>query len=289
MVEDNPDVCYNIKLNLELNGYEVITAANGKEAIELLESGKAENPDLIISDIMMPEMDGYSFFNEISQITSLNQIPFIFLSAKSTPEDIRFGKMLGVDDYLTKPFTKEDLLAVIEGKIKRSKKIKSVNDKLEELYSTLSTEIEPTLESPEECKGILIYMLWDDRYGPEIKQYYPDDKDFPFKVKDLGNQLFNVSNSIYGYDNITKAEGILVKIQNFNIDGYAYFDAYPDEKERFGEKQFMLGLLATRISYFHSLIIKRTFQEISKKIKNDEEWDIEIYQNELCDVLSQVP
>ncbi|MHA1150437.1 MAG: response regulator transcription factor [Promethearchaeota archaeon] len=289
VVEDHPDVCYNIKLNLELNGYEVITAENGKKAIELLESGKAHNPDLIISDIMMPEMDGYDFFEHISRMATINHIPFIFLSAKSTPEDIRFGKMLGVDDYLTKPFAKEDLLAVIKGKLKRSKKIKLVNEKLQALFSSITNKTQINTLSSEECKGILLYMIWDDRYGPEIRKYHPDDKTFPFEVRELGNQLFNVSNSIYGYDNITQAEGILVKIHNFSIDGYAYFDAYPDERERFGEKQFMLGFLAPQISYFHSMIIKKSFQEISKKIKNDEEWNIESYQAELCNALSQVP
>ncbi|MCK4848744.1 MAG: response regulator, partial [Candidatus Heimdallarchaeota archaeon] len=103
VVEDNPDVLFNIQVALEANEYEVETASNGKKAIKKL-SEMGKNPDLIISDIMMPEMDGYDFFNIVSQNSVWSRIPFVFLSAKSKPEDVRFGKILGADDYITKPF-----------------------------------------------------------------------------------------------------------------------------------------------------------------------------------------
>ena len=91
IVEDNVDLLYAIKLNLESNKFKVIAAKNGKNALNIL-SNLDEVPEVIISDIMMPEMDGYEFFTEVSKIPKVNQIPFIFLTAKSSPEDIRFGK-----------------------------------------------------------------------------------------------------------------------------------------------------------------------------------------------------
>lgn len=81
---------------------------SGDKAIKTL-SNLNSTPEVIISDIMMPNMDGYDFFNAISTHSQWNQIPFLFLTAKSTPEDIRLGKMLGVDDYITKPFNERIL------------------------------------------------------------------------------------------------------------------------------------------------------------------------------------
>ena len=103
VVEDNRDLLFSLNLILESNNYKSITSRNGKEALVILNE-LDQVPDIIISDIMMPEMDGYEFFKEISNSSRWNRIPFIFLSARSTPQDIRFGKLLGVDDYITKPF-----------------------------------------------------------------------------------------------------------------------------------------------------------------------------------------
>ena len=110
VVDDNKDILFNLKLLLESNNYLVETAETGEDALKVLSDLK-NPPDIIISDIMMPKMDGYHFFETISENLKWNRIPFIFISALSTPEDIRLGKMLGVDDYLTKPFKEEDLLA----------------------------------------------------------------------------------------------------------------------------------------------------------------------------------
>ena len=111
-----------VKLLLESNDYRVETAKTGEDALKILSDLKTP-PDIIISDIMMPKMNGYNFFETVSDNLKWNRIPFIFISALSTPEDIRIGKMLGVDDYLTKPFKEEDLLATISGKVNRKYKI----------------------------------------------------------------------------------------------------------------------------------------------------------------------
>jgi len=116
VVEDNPDVLFNIQITLEANNFKVITAINGKKAIKtLLERKKA--PDLIITDIMMPEMDGYEFYQVISNDPKWKNIPLLFLSALATPDDIRFARILGVGDYITKPFKEEVLLEMIEKKL----------------------------------------------------------------------------------------------------------------------------------------------------------------------------
>ncbi len=121
LVDDDKDLLFTVRLLLEENDYEVITASNGKKALNLL-SAAERLPDVIISDVNMPEMDGLEFFHYISENSRLKDIAFIFLTVVNSPEDVRQGKRLGVDHYLSKPFHKEDLLAVIEGTIARYKR-----------------------------------------------------------------------------------------------------------------------------------------------------------------------
>ncbi|MDX2002340.1 MAG: response regulator [Chitinophagales bacterium] len=121
LIEDNLEVRENTAEILELANYKVVTAENGKEGVE-----KAVNtlPDLIICDIMMPEMDGYGVLHILSKNDKTNHIPFIFLSAKANRGDVRKGMEMGADDYLTKPFEDIELLNAIESRLKRNELLK---------------------------------------------------------------------------------------------------------------------------------------------------------------------
>jgi CRP-like cAMP-binding protein/CheY-like chemotaxis protein len=117
IIEDNLEVRENTEEILSLAGYEVVTAENGKVGVE-----KAQSliPDLIICDIMMPELDGYGVLHILSKGNETATIPFIFLTAKTETTDIRKGMNLGADDYLTKPFDDTDLLNAIEVRLRKS-------------------------------------------------------------------------------------------------------------------------------------------------------------------------
>jgi len=284
VVEDNVDLLYNLNLLLESNNYRPITAKNGKEALEIL-SNLEEIPEVIISDIMMPEMDGYEFFRKISNNPLWNRIPFLFLSARTTPKDIRFGKLLGVDAYLTKPFNEKDLLAILLGRIARNKRINALNTKIEESFSTSNTIMKSPIEGQREYFICLFLAFWDDKFGPELHQYFPEEKIFPIPLNDIVNQLFTVATSIYGHDKITKAEGVLLDIKNLKSRGYLFFDSYLDKKERFGEKQYMIAVIAPSINYFHTLEIKEIFIDLSEKIKNKTNWNIEEYWKKIYDIM----
>ena len=284
VVEDNLDLLYNLNILLESNNYKPITAKNGKEAIEIL-SNLEEIPDVIISDIMMPEMDGYEFFKIISNEPRWNRIPFLFLSALINPKDIRFGRLLGVDDYLTKPFDEKDLLAILSGRIARNKRINALNKKINESFSTTNLKMNIPIEDQKERFICLFLAFWDDKTGPELNQYFPEEKVFPIPLDDIVNQLFTVATSIYGHDKITKAEGVLLDIKNLNTRGYLFFDSYPDKKERFGEKQYMFAVIAPSINYFHTLEIKEIFTDLSKKIKKKTDWNIEEYWEKIYDIM----
>jgi CheY-like chemotaxis protein len=121
-VDDYPAFLNMIETTLQAEGYEVWTATNGQDALDRLLTAYREQslvPDVILADIMMPVMDGYTFYDQVRGNPYLNHIPFIFLTAKARIEDIRQGKELGVDDYLCKPCTVDDLLASVRGKLER--------------------------------------------------------------------------------------------------------------------------------------------------------------------------
>jgi DNA-binding response OmpR family regulator len=117
IIEDNKDIRENTGEILSLASYEVITAENGKIGVELASS---EKPDLIVCDIMMPELDGYGVLHILSKKKETASIPFIFLTAKTERTDIRKGMELGADDYLTKPFSDTELLNSIETRLKKN-------------------------------------------------------------------------------------------------------------------------------------------------------------------------
>lgn len=114
LIEDNPDIRENTSEILALAGYDVSTAENGKIGVDIAQRLK---PDLIICDIMMPELDGYGVLHILNKNSETSSIPFIFLTAKTEKTDIRKGMTLGADDYLTKPFDDTDLLNAIETRL----------------------------------------------------------------------------------------------------------------------------------------------------------------------------
>jgi len=122
IIEDNKDVRENLEELLALSGYQVQTAENGKAgAAKAMETV----PDLILCDIMMPELDGFGVLRILSNNPVTMDIPFIFLTAKTEKEDFRKGMGLGADDYITKPYDDVQLLDTIEVRLKKSARIKN--------------------------------------------------------------------------------------------------------------------------------------------------------------------
>jgi CRP-like cAMP-binding protein/CheY-like chemotaxis protein len=122
IIEDNEDIRENLAEILELAGYEAHMAENGKIGVEKAEK---ELPDLILCDVMMPVLDGFGTLSILNKKPQTADIPFIFLTAKSEKADFRYGMNLGADDYITKPFESNELLSVVEMRLKKSEKIKA--------------------------------------------------------------------------------------------------------------------------------------------------------------------
>lgn len=107
LVEDEHHVRDIAKIVLELEGFEVIEAENGRVALDMLTT---HMPDLIITDIMMPEMDGVEFFLSLKESDRTSSIPVIVLTVKCQFEDIKYASLLGMDEYMTKPFDPRNLV-----------------------------------------------------------------------------------------------------------------------------------------------------------------------------------
>jgi DNA-binding LytR/AlgR family response regulator len=116
IIEDDEFVQDNINLILEEEGYQVIGAETGRKGIKLAENSQ---PDLIICDIMLPDINGYEIIQELKEDKNLSKIPFIFLSARAEMRDLREGMNLGADDYLTKPFRRDELLNAIKTRLRK--------------------------------------------------------------------------------------------------------------------------------------------------------------------------
>lgn len=116
IIDDHNEIRENISEILTLAGYQCITAANGKEGVDL---ATREKPDLIICDIMMPELDGYGVLHLLRKNEDTAFTPFIFLSAKTERSDLRKGMDMGADDYITKPFDDIELLNAVETRLRK--------------------------------------------------------------------------------------------------------------------------------------------------------------------------
>jgi DNA-binding NarL/FixJ family response regulator len=141
VIEDQAPMRRNIALLLEMEGFEVVTAANGAAG---LETARKEKPDLILCDVMMPEMDGYGVVQALRGEKEFATTPFIFLTARGDRGDVRVGMNFGADDYLTKPVIREDLLAAVQARLARAQA-------LEQRVTAAATEaagFKPDFSSP---------------------------------------------------------------------------------------------------------------------------------------------
>ena len=134
LIEDDAVLRENTAELLELSNYIVSTAPNGKIGVQL---AFEKIPDIVVCDIMMPELDGYGVLEALSRNNSTKYIPFIFLSAKTERKDVRKGMDLGADDYITKPYTEDELISAIESRLAKAsilndERNSTANDQLKE-------------------------------------------------------------------------------------------------------------------------------------------------------------
>jgi len=192
VIEDNADMCQNIASILKLGRYEVLTSNSGKVGIEMVQESP---PDLILCDIMMPELDGYGVLHLLSKDPATANIPFIFLTAKTDLRDFRTGMNLGADDYITKPFDGLELLNVIELRLKKNDLIKTtfrntINDINDFFYKTKQL---PDFQKLSDQRRSRVYKKKEFVFveGDQPKYAYFVDKGLvkTFKANNEGKEL----------------------------------------------------------------------------------------------------
>lgn len=146
MIEDNEEILEEVLTWLSLEEYEAIGATNGQQGIDL---ALQQHPDLILSDIMMPEKDGHRVLLELRTHPTTALTPFIFTTAKQAKIDIRYGMEMGADDYITKPFGREELLAAVRSRLARSQRaIQEREQRIGELRDSLLYRLPHELRTP---------------------------------------------------------------------------------------------------------------------------------------------
>jgi signal transduction histidine kinase len=239
VVEDSPEVRANIVDILDANDHKVIEAEDGREALSII---REELPDLIVSDIMMPDMDGYELNAELKKDSFTSAIPFIFLTAKSSYDDMRKGMREGADDFLTKPFKSHDLLEAVESKIR---KYNQIEERMNELRKNISMYV------PHEMRTPLVSILG---YAGFLKEER-DELD----LQERCEMIDNINNSAHRLNDI---------VQKF-LD-YSEISVIESDKKE---------LERIRESYTEDVkvILKRKVCEIAKSFKriNDLEFDIQ--------------
>jgi CRP-like cAMP-binding protein/CheY-like chemotaxis protein len=212
LIEDNKDVRENTAEILSLAQYDVLTASNGKEGVEMAQK---EKPDLIICDIMMPVLDGHGALHLLSKNEDTSSIPFIFLTAKAERSDFRKGMEMGADDYLTKPFDDVELLNAIESRLKKNeilkkeftKNIEGINDFINE-----ANGVESLKELSKE-RDVRIYKKKDGIYKegnyPKGVYFISKGKVKIYQTNELGKEFItelHKEGDFFGYLSLLKDE-----------------------------------------------------------------------------------
>jgi len=184
IIEDDPALRENTAELLELSNYKVRTAPNGRAGIDYVYQ---EKPDLIICDIMMPEVDGYGVLDAMNKNPDFAHIPFIFLSAKTEHNEIRKGMNLGADDYLTKPFTEKELLDAIESRILKSETLLNAFQKENSKENSKEEENQGDIRNLNELKSFF------EKYGDKLDL---KKGEYVYETGDRSNSIYLVAKGV---------------------------------------------------------------------------------------------
>ncbi len=243
IIEDDTSVRQNLLDLLLLEDFKVIAAENGRIGIQLAER---EIPDLIVCDVMMPELDGHSVLKLLRQEPSTATIPFIFLTAKSDKIDFRQGMELGADDYLTKPFTRAELLAAMTSRLEKQIIINQQSQqKLDDLRSSITFSLPHEMRTP--LNGILGFSA--------------------LLIKDVNilssHEIAEMAEGIH-----KSAERLLRLIQNFLL--YAELEIIATDQER-------INLLQSYQTVFPTIALTNLITEKTKRAGRLEDLQVDLH------------
>lgn len=306
LIEDNEDVRNNTAEILELSNYEVIVAPDGKIGVE---KALEHNPDLIICDIMMPELDGYGVLHAIHRNDAIKNIPFIFLTAKSERPDFRKGMEAGADDYITKPFNGTELLNAVDSRLKKIEMLKQemipgpegTSEAL--LQATGKNQLQAFIKDRNINKFKKKQIIYTEGNHPNRLYYILKGKVKAWKTNDEGKELVT---ALYNTGDFLGHIALLEKSSyNDTTEALEETELAIIPKEDFEEllyknmevaKKF-INLLAKNVSEKENQLLGLAYNSLRKKVaeallllqktyqrKKDEKFSIEISRDSLAAV-----
>lgn len=276
VIDDNLEMRENIAEILELASYDVLTAEDGKKGVA---AAKNENPDLIICDVMMPELDGYGVLHILGKDPKTLGIPFIFLTAKTETADMRKGMSLGADDYITKPFEETDLLDAVEMRLKKSEAMKAGSERtISGVQGFMATATGQVFEQITKNHRVKQYALREYVFregdAPIFLYFLNKGKVKTYKMNEDGKEyitgLYN-SGDFFGYtallehDNYTDSAQVIDDAEVLLIpkdDFYHLMSSNPEVISSF------IKLLADNILQKEEQLIELAYSSVRKRVAN---------------------
>ena len=275
LIEDNLHIRENTTELLELANFKVYTAANGKEGIEAALENK---PDLIICDIMMPVLDGYGVLHLLRKNPSMQNTPFIFLSAKTERSDLRKGMDMGADDYLPKPFEGTELLNAVESRLKKADSLKQefsadINGVKELLRTTSGKEELQTFTSD---RNINQYkkkqIIFSENNRPSRLYFVQKGSVKTFKTNEDGKELvvgLYKEGDFLGYialleESVYKETAEAMEDSELSIIPKEDFDELINGNPLIARK--FISMLAKNVSEMENQLLKMAYNSLRKKV-----------------------
>jgi CRP/FNR family transcriptional regulator, cyclic AMP receptor protein len=274
LVEDNHEIRENTGEILELAGYKVALAANGKEGYEM---AVKETPDLIVCDIMMPVLDGYGLLHLVTKNENLKSIPFIFLTAKTERGDFRKGMEMGADDYITKPFTDIELLNAIESRLQKinyQKEHANASKNLDDFFDEIKHE--DALEKLTDSKVVNHYKKKQRIYyggnHPHSLYYLNSGKIRTYKINETGKELtislYNAGD-FFGYNallenTVYKENAETLEESEIGTIGRQDFEILINNNKKVAQK--FIKLLARNVSEKEEQLINLAYNSLRKRV-----------------------
>jgi len=306
LIEDNNDIRNNTAEILELANYKVITAENGKTGVE---KAIEHSPDLIICDIMMPELDGYGVLYTVQKNKAIKNIPFIFLTAKTDRADFRKGMEQGADDYLTKPFTGTELLHAVDSRFTKieMRKEDMIPDQEGSLRLHSASTAKDILNALIKDRNINVYkkkqVIYSEGNHPGNLYYILRGKVKVFRTNENGKELATdlyATGDFFGY--IALLEGTVYRDTALALEETELAVIPKDEFDHLVNHnmevaQKFIRLLAKNISEKENHLLGIAYNSLRKKVadalvllqqkyrnENDEEFIININRESLASI-----
>lgn len=275
LIEDNADVRENTQEILELSGYKVISAENGRVGAALAQT---ELPDLIICDIMMPELDGYGVLHLLGHSPETATIPFIFLTAKAEKSDMRKGMLLGADDYLTKPFDDVELLQAVEVRLHKNELLKSKFSRNAEGLNSFLGEVRhfQELRHLAENRRTHTYKkkesIYNENTYPGGIYFLESGKAKARRINELGKEyiteLYKVGD-FFGYADLLKGtpyQDSVVALEDCTVSFIPKQDFFKLLESDFGLARKFISMLSNEVKEREESLLKLAYNSVRKRV-----------------------